>query len=167
MTRLVRLVDRLTGIVGHLGAWLVVPLFCIMTWEVVARFFFDAPTFWAYEFAYMITGAHFVLGIALVLRQRQHIRIDFLYARYPRRVQAALDVVVYILFLAPVVWWMTWRLAQVAWAAFVGGEVSGDSGWNPVLWPLRTVVAFGFFLFALQILAEAWKALGTVLGREA
>lgn len=167
MTRLVRLIDRLSGVFGHLGSWLVLPLFCVMTWEVVARSFFNAPTFWAYELAYMITGAHFVLGIALVLRQRQHIRIDFLYARFPPRLQAGLDAVVYVCFLGPVVWWIAWKLAEVAWSAFVGHEVSGESAWNPVVWPLRTVVAVGFFLFALQIMAEAWKALGTALGRDA
>ena len=158
VSRIVGLIDRLTGIFGNLGAWLVVPLFSIMTYEVIARFFFDLPTFWAYELAYMITGAHFTLGIALVLRQRQHIRIDFLYSILPRRAQAGIDFVVYVCFLLPVVWWMTWRLGAVAVEAFRVGEVSGESGWNPVIWPLRTVVAFGFGLFGLQLIAEAIKS---------
>ena len=32
------------------------------------RFFFDLPTFWAYEFAWMLTGAHFALGVDTLLR---------------------------------------------------------------------------------------------------
>ena len=166
MIRLVHLVDRLTGIVGHLGAWLVVPLFTIMTWEVVARFFFDQPTFWAYELAYMLTGAHFVLGIALVLRQRQHIRIDFLYARLPERLQAGIDAAVYLGFMLPVVWWLTWKLWAVAIEAYLEGEVSGESAWNPVVWPLRTVIALGFALFGLQLVAETWRALRAAFARE-
>ncbi len=44
---IVRSIDRLTGFVGNLGAWLVVPLFSVMVYEVVARFLFDLPTCWA------------------------------------------------------------------------------------------------------------------------
>ncbi len=55
---------------------------------MVARFLFDLPTFWAYELAYMMTGAHFVLGIALVMRSGQHIRVDFLQAALPLRLRA-------------------------------------------------------------------------------
>ncbi len=166
MRRIVHLIDRLTGVVGNLGAWIVVPLFSVMLYEVGARFLFDLPTFWAYELAYMMTGAHFVLGIALVLRSGQHIRVDFLHAALPPRLRAAIDLMVYVAFLLPVVWWMTWRLGVVAVEAFVGGEVSGESGWNPVIWPLRSVVALGFALFGLQILAEIVKTARIVLGRE-
>jgi len=163
VARLVRLIDRLTGLVGQGGAWLVVPLFGVMTWEVVARFCFNLPTFWAYELAYMMTGAHFVLGIALVLRRGQHIRIDFLHAGFPPRLKAALDAVVYVCFLLPVVSWMTWRLVEVALRAYLEGEVSGESAWNPVIWPLRTVLAVGFALFGLQIFAETCKCVGVLL----
>jgi len=166
VARIVRLIDRLTGFVGNLGAWLVVPLFSVMLYEVGARFLFDLPTFWAYELAYMITGAHFVLGIALVLRSGQHIRVDFLHASLPRRFRSAIDLALYVAFLLPVVWWMTWRLTVVAVEAFVVGEVSGESGWNPVIWPLRSVVALGFALFGLQILAEIAKCARIVFGRE-
>ena len=162
---IVRIIDRLTGFVGNLGAWLVVPLFSVMVYEVVARFLFDLPTFWAYELAYMMTGAHFVLGIALVMRSGQHIRIDFIHAHLPPRLRAGIDLVVYVCFLLPVVWWMAWRLAVVALEAVVVGEVSGESGWNPVIWPLRSVVAVGFTLFGLQIVAEIAKSARVVFGR--
>jgi TRAP-type mannitol/chloroaromatic compound transport system permease small subunit len=167
MSRIVGLIDRLSGLVGHLGAWLVVPLFVVMTWEVTARYFFDAPTFWAYEFAYMLTGSHFVLGIALVLRQRQHIRVDFLYARLSPRLKDTIDAASYVCFLLPAVWWIAWRLGDVAWEAFAIAEISGSSAWNPVIWPLRSVIAFGFALFGLQLLAETWKTLRRLLAADA
>jgi len=166
MSRLIRLLDILTDRVTSLGAWLVVPLFAIMTYEVVARFAFDLPTFWAYELAYMITGAHFVLGIAYVLKMDRHIRIDFFYARLSPRRRALIDFVTYVAFLLPVAGWMTWRLVAVAAEAFRVGEVSGESAWNPVVWPLQSVVAFGFALFTLQIVAEAVRTFRVVFGRD-
>ncbi len=163
---LVRLMDRLTGAVGVGGACLVLPLFTVMVYEVVARFLFDLPTFWAYELAYMMTGAHYALGVAYVLRENAHVRIDFLHARFPRRLRAGIDLVVHVAFLLPVVGWLTWRLLEIAWTAFAVGEVSGESAWNPVIWPLHAVVAFGFVMFALQIVAEIVKRGRVVLGHD-
>ena len=165
MSRLVRILERLSGTTGLVGASLVVPLFCIMAYEVVLRFAFDLPTFWAYELAYMLTGAHFVLGIGFVMRERRHIRIDFLYARFSAKWQTVIDGTINAFFLLPLACWMTWTLRGVAVEAVVRGEVSGESAWNPVVWPLRATLAFGFAVFTLQILADVIKAVRSLLGR--
>lgn len=162
---MVRIIDGLTDRVGGIGASLVIPLFVIMGYEVFARFLFDLPTFWAYEFAYMITGAHFVLGIAYVTKARLHVRVDFLYGRFPPRVQATIDCIIYVFFLLPASAWMSWRLGTVALDAYLIGEVSGESAWNPLVWPLRSVVAFGYSLFTLQVAAEGMKTFRTAADR--
>ncbi|MEM9355806.1 MAG: TRAP transporter small permease subunit [Pseudomonadota bacterium] len=166
MDRLVAWIDALTDRVASFGAWLVVPLFLIMGYEVFARFVLGWPTFWSWEVAYMITGSHFILGIAYVTKTRQHVRVDFIYANLPPRGQAAIDGAIYAFFLLPVTMWMTWRLGGVAIEAFRIGETSGESAWNPVIWPVRAIVAVGFGLFAIQILAEAIRSLRFALGRE-
>lgn len=166
MKQIVSLIDAITDRISFLGAWLVVPLFLIMGYEVFARFVLGWPTFWSWEFAYMITGSHFVLGIAYVTKTRQHVRVDFIYANLPMRWQMLIDGIVYAFFLLPVTVWMTWRLGGVALEAFLVGETSGESAWNPIIWPMRAIVAFGFGLFALQILAEAIRCLRFAMGRE-
>lgn len=162
---LIDVIDRFTECVGGIGASLVVPLFLVMGYEVFMRFLFNLPTFWAYEFAYMITGAHFVLGIAYVTKKRQHVRVDFLYTHFPPRVQAAIDCTIYLFFLLPVSAWITWRLGEVALVAFRVGEVSGESAWNPVIWPIRSIAAFGFLLFTVQILAEGMRTFRQIANR--
>ena len=165
MGRVIALIDRLTDGVTRVAAWLVVPLFVIMGYEVFARFVLNLPTFWSWEVAYMITGSHFVLGIAYVTKTRQHVRVDFIYARLSQRAQAAIDFIVYAGFVLPVSIWMTWRLGVVAIDAYRVGEVSGESAWNPVVWPIRSITAIGFGLFALQVLAEAYRSLRIAFGR--
>ena len=159
-----RTIDRLSGATGLIGACLVLPLAGVMFYEVVLRFFFDLPTFWAYELAYMMTGAHFALGIAYVMREGRHIRIDFIYANLGPRTQAAIDLSVNVAFLLPVIAWLSWTLLRVAVTSFQNDEVSGESVWNPVVWPLYSVVVFGFLVFTLQIVAEAIKAARVLLG---
>ena len=53
---------------GSFGACLIVPLVLATCWEVFARYMFGAPTIWAYEIGYMLTGSHFLLGMAFTLR---------------------------------------------------------------------------------------------------
>ena len=164
MFRLISIIDRFSNNVGVSAATLVIPLGIIMTYEALARFTLNLPTFWAYELSYMITGAHFALGIAMVTRQGEHIRIDFLYARMSVRAKALLDFFILLCFMAPVVSWVALELIQYAWGACTGEERSGESGWNPVVWPVRVVIAFGFATFALQLIAETVKTGVTALG---
>lgn len=156
--RTVGCIDRLTGAVCAISAWLVVPLFLVMGYEVFARFVLGWPTFWSWELSYMITGSHFVLGIAYVTKTRQHVRVDFIYTHLSPRHQATIDLVTYAFFILPLTVWMTWRLGEVALEAFRNGEVSGESVWNPVVWPVRTIVTFGFGLFCVQIFAETLRS---------
>jgi len=149
------------------GACLVLPLAGVMFYEVVLRFFFDLPTFWAYEFAWMLTGAHFALGIGYVLREGQHVRVDFLYARFGPRTRAAVDLFSQALFLAPLAVWLSVHLGGEAVAAWRVGEVSGESAWNPVVWPLKVAVFAGFAVFSLQVLATVLRDLRVLAGRDA
>lgn len=164
MFRVISAIDRFSSSLGVAAATLVVPLGLIMTYESLARFALNLPTFWAYELSYMITGAHFALGIALVTRRGEHIRIDFLYARMSARGKAILDFVILLCCMVPVMSWVAVELVDYAWGSWIGEERSGESGWNPVVWPVRVVVAFGFVAFALQLMAETVKTGAVALG---
>ncbi|MDH3240688.1 MAG: TRAP transporter small permease subunit [Alphaproteobacteria bacterium] len=166
MHALVRLIERLSGGFGVLGAIIVAPLILATVYEVFSRYLFNAPTIWAYEIAYMAMGANFLLGAAVTLRDRGHIRIDLLYARWSPRTQALIDIVGYACLFLPVAWWLSWGLWKYAFYAYLSGETSGDSAWNPIIWPFRLVFFAGFVLLALQATAELIKAVYILAGRE-
>ncbi len=166
MHALVRLIERLSGGLGVLGAIIVAPLILATVYEVFSRYLFNAPTIWAYEIAYMAMGTNFLLGAAVTLRDRGHIRIDLLYARWSPKTQALIDIVGYVCLFLPVAWWLSWGLWKYAYFAFLSGETSGDSAWNPVIWPFRIVLFAGFILLALQATAELIKAAYILIGRD-
>lgn len=163
---LVRLIERLSGGFGFLGAIIVAPLILATVYEVFSRYLFNAPTIWAYEIAYMAMGTNFLLGAAVTLRDRNHIRIDLLYDRWPPRTQALIDIIGYVCVFLPVAWWLSWGLWKYALNAYLSGETSGDSAWNPIIWPFRMVFFAGFLLLALQATAELIKAAYVLAGRE-
>lgn len=164
MSLLIKCIDKITGGAGLVAAWLVIPLILVGCYEVYARHILGAPTVWTYEIGYMLTGAHFLIGGALTLRDGDHIRIDVLYSRFQPRTKALIDSLGYLLIVVPVAFWLSYELWFYAMDAIQSGERSGESSWNPVIWPFRVVFVFGWVLLALQAISELIKAFEVLLG---
>ena len=157
LTGIVQAIETVTTAAGWLAAATTAPLAVFMVYEVAARYLFNAPTFWAYELGYMLMGGGLMLGVAYTMKARAHVRVDFVYAAMPARGRAAIDVLGYLILL-PIVLWLCVGLWDYFIRAFESGEVSGESAWNPVVWPFRATFVIGFGLFALQTVAEMIKS---------
>ena len=167
MGGLLSLIERLSGFSGKLTAWLVAPLILATVYDVAARYLFTAPTQWAYEVGYMMMGAHALLGMAFTLREGGHIRIDAFTQRFSQTTKAVIDLIGYVIFLLPCLMWMTWSLWGYWMNSFLTGELSGQSAWNPHIWPFKLVFFAAFVLLVLQIFAEVIKAILYLRGRRA
>lgn len=159
-------IDRCSGGSGFLAALIVLPLIFATVYEVVSRYVFNAPTIWAYELGYMATGANFLLGAAFTLRERGHIRIDILYQIFTPKTRALVDVAGYTFLMLPVCLWLSYRLGFYAWEAFESGERSGESAWNPIVWPYRMVFFFGITTLTLQGIAQWCRALMVLFAKQ-
>jgi TRAP-type mannitol/chloroaromatic compound transport system permease small subunit len=95
MDALIRNIERVTGSVGIMAAFALVPLVIATCYEVFARYLFGMPTIWAYEVGYILTGAHFLLGMAFTLQSNEHIRIDIFSAHFSQRTRAVIDLLGY------------------------------------------------------------------------
>ncbi|GAB5470588.1 MAG: TRAP transporter small permease subunit [Rhodospirillales bacterium] len=166
MYRLQRAIEALSVVFGHVAAALIVPLAAVTVFEVFSRYLFNAPTIWAYELAYMGTGTIFLLGIAYTFKEGAHVRIDVLTMNLPRQRNAWLNLIGHLIILFPVVGLVTWSLWEYFLDAYRWGETTGESAWNPVLWPFRLIFVLGLLLFLLQGLAEAIKAVRTLRGAD-
>lgn len=167
MGALLALIERLSGFSGKLTAWLVVPLILATVYDVAARYVFTAPTQWAYEVGYMMMGAHALLGMAFTLREGGHIRIDAFTQRFSQTTKAIIDLVGYVIFLLPCLVWITWSLWDYWAKALNTRELSGQSAWNPVIWPFKLIFFIAFLLLVLQIIAEGIKAIQYLSGKRA
>lgn len=165
MQSALRVIERVSGFSGQLTAWLVAPLILATVYDVGARYLFTAPTQWAYEVGYMMMGAHALLGMAYTLREGGHVRIDAFSQRFSQGTKAVIDLIGYIVFLLPCLLWMTWSLWGYWFTSFRTGELSGQSAWNPVIWPFKLVFFVSFVLLVLQIFGEIIKAILYLSGR--
>jgi len=157
MDTLIRNVERVTGSIGIMAAFALVPLVIATCYEVFARYLFGMPTIWAYEVGYILTGSHFLLGMAFTLQSNDHIRIDIFSANFSQRTRAVIDLLGYSVLL-PLMVWISYALFQHLAAGYLRNERSGQSAMNLPVWPFRVIFLVAFTLLTLQILVEVVKA---------
>ena len=131
-----------------------VPLIAASCWEVFSRYVLNEPTFWAFELGYMVMGAHFLIGFAYTLREREHVRVDIFYARFSPKAQALIDAFTYVVLLLPLAAWLSVAFGEKVVKAYESHERTGMSAFNPVIWPFRLVMCAAFVLLTLQALAQ-------------
>lgn len=88
-----RTLDRLSVFIGRVTMMLIVLLCCVMIYEVVLRYIFEAPTLWANELSLWLAGFVFLCAGLYAMQQRSHIRIFLIYDMLPRALQRVCDVI--------------------------------------------------------------------------
>ncbi|MCS6931457.1 MAG: TRAP transporter small permease subunit [Acetobacteraceae bacterium] len=157
-------IDRVSAALGKTFAWFIVLLTGAIVYEVFARYLFRAPTTWAFDVSYMLYGTLFMMAGAYTLSREGHVRADFLYRIAPVRVQAALDLALYLLFFFPGMAALVWFGWDFFALSFWQNERSSISPNGPLIWPFKFVIPFAAAAMILQGIAEtirAWIALGT------
>lgn len=154
----IRKIEALTNAAAAVGAFLLLPLVGSMVYEVLSRYLFSAPTFWAYELAYMMMGSIFMLGMAYALKEKAHVSVDLFYLSMGVRAKAVVNLLGFLLFI-PCLLWLTYALFGYMVKAYEGHELSGQSAWNPVIWPYRSLFVAGFVILTLQSFVEVWKSI--------
>ena len=80
--------------------------------------------------------------------------------------RAAIDFVGFVVFLLPMVVWCAWGLWVYFLEAYKVNEVSGESAWNPIIWPFKYTFTLGFYLLGIQTVAEICKCVLVMMGRD-
>jgi len=150
-------VDQLSKTVGHAFAWLIVILTLGTCYEVFVRYALNNPTSWAFDMSYIVYGGLFLMAGAYTLSRNGHVRGDVLYRLWPARVQASVELTLYVLFFFPGVI----SLMVAGWAygydAFKLREVSVNSPAGVPVWQLKILIPFAGFFLTLQGIAEVLR----------
>jgi TRAP-type mannitol/chloroaromatic compound transport system permease small subunit len=156
-------IDRFTDVIGLGVAWLNVPLVLAVSYEVVARYFFHAPTIWVFDVTYMLYGTIFMLGAAYALHLGAHIRTDFFFETWSTRTKGLIDSIAYLALFFPSLLMLMIVSADESWYAFRIMETSEQTPWRPILWPFKTVVPLTCLLLMIQGVSEVIKSLHAAL----
>jgi TRAP-type mannitol/chloroaromatic compound transport system permease small subunit len=155
---IVRLLDGLAEWSGRLFCLLAIPLVGALTYEVIARYAFRAPTIWAYDVSYMLYGSLFMLGAAYTLYRGGHIRTDIFYQTWSVRTRGIVDALLYLFFFFPGMALFFWMGLQEGLHSWDLGEVSTESPWRPPIYPFKMVIPVSAALLLLQGISEFLKS---------
>ena len=151
--RFLYFIDGISTWVGKAAAWLIILLTAVVCVEVFKRYIMNMPTAWIFDADNIMYGTLFMLCGAYTLALNAHVRGDFLYSSMRPRLQAGLDLALYVVFFLP----------GIAALIYAGADYAGDS-WRigehsvtangPPIYHFKTVIPIAGALVMLQGIAE-------------
>ncbi len=155
--RLIYGIDQLSKTVGHAFAWCIVILIFGTSYEVFVRYLLNAPTSWAFDFSYILYGGLFFMAGAYTLSRGGHVRADMFSRLWPVRVQASVELVLYITFFFPGILAMSISGWHYAHDAYRIKEMSINSPIGIPIWQIKMMIPVGAALLSLQGIAECLR----------
>ena len=158
MNALLRAVDRINQYVGLSCSHLYLICAAITVYEVAMRYFFNAPTQWAFEVVMVVCGSAWALSGPYITMRRSHISITVVYEHAKGKVKWWLDLFILLLSMAAM-----FTFAYALWPpmihAIAGLERSGTSFNSPEPLILKTLLFVGAALYAVQLVVNLIKHL--------
>ncbi len=154
MQNLLLFIDGVSTWVGKAFSWLIVALTLLISWEVFSRYALDHPHAWAFDVMIMLYGTLFMMAGAYTLSKNGHVRGDVLYGFFPPRLQAGLDLSLYILFFIPGVVAFVWAGYNYAAESWVINEHSNITADGPPIYPFKTIIPIAGAFILVQGIVE-------------
>src|SRR3982751_5465315 len=154
MQSLLLFIDRVSVWVGHAFSWLALVLTLLISWEVFSRYVLGTPHAWAFDVMIMLYGTMFMMAGAYTLSKNGHVRGDVLYGFFPPRLQASLDLILYILFFIPGVIALAyagWIFAGDSWAINEHSSIMAD---GPPIYPFKAFIPLAGAFLLVQGVVE-------------
>lgn len=123
-----------------------------MTYEVISRYIFQAPTTWGLELATLLFGPYFLLGGAFLLHLKGHVNLDIVKNSLPKRIQKSLEVFAYVVIVIFCI--ILFKYAYPAAIESFHYKETTFSAWNPPIWPTKFIIPLSLVLLGLQSVAE-------------
>jgi TRAP-type mannitol/chloroaromatic compound transport system permease small subunit len=153
----IRAIDRFSDLTGRLFALVQIYLVAIITYEVVSRYFFNAPTVWVFEGSTMANGSSFMLACGYALYKGAHVRTDIFWENFSERRKGIIDLASYLVLFFPSMIFLMAVGMDGAWHSYNTGERSQESVWRAIMWPFRSAIPLAALLFMVQGVSESLK----------
>jgi TRAP-type mannitol/chloroaromatic compound transport system permease small subunit len=119
----------------------------------------DDPTSWAFDLSYIMYGALFYMAGAYTLSRGGHVRADMFSRLWPIRVQAGVELALYILFFFPGVLSLIYSGWSYGNESMRIREMSINSPVGIPIWQIKMLIPVGGALVALQGVAEVLRCI--------
>lgn len=178
LIRYTQVVDNISERLGWVSMILVIVTVIIGFFNVVVRYLgqfigvqLSSNRF--IELQWYLYSLVFFLGFAYILKHGINVRVDFIYAKWPKKRKAMIDFWGHLFFLVPfciMAIYVTINPVLVSWGRLPNGgwgtwELSPDPSGLPRA-PIKTMIIVAFVLLFLQTIAELIKLWIVLKGHE-
>jgi len=144
--------QRLIKTCAWIAAILMVAAGGMLTFEVVARYFFIRPTIWAAELSQLCLIWGCMVGMPQLMKSRQHITVSAVTSLMNQRTRRVVEICALfcILVFAVIVAVYGWGIFHESW---VRDRTTG-SLLNMPIWIVELAIPIGFAMLSVQVVIE-------------
>jgi len=145
--------------IGRAFGWCILILTLSVTYEVFVRYVLNAPTVWVFDMMVQMYGALFLMAGPYALAQDAHVRGDVIYRLFPFKVQARIDLTLYIFFFFPgmlALFYFGYEIASDSWRY---KEVSWNSPARIQIYFFKSLIPLAGGLLILQGISESMRCI--------
>ena len=164
-----RLLDKTIDILSRgallIGGLLLMAMAISVTYGVIARYAFRAPSIYAMDLTKILMIPALVLSVSYVQRYKRHLQVDFISTRLPERVRLiVLDLIVPLLslFVGFILVWKGWESMAYSFSI----HETSFSTWAEPLWPVKLTIPIGYGLLCLVIIGQLVQDFARLFGHE-
>ncbi len=159
MRAYINFADQFVVWIGRAFAWGIFILTAAVMYEVIMRYFFNAPTLWAFDFTIQMYGAVFMMGGASAMSTKTHVKADMYYNKLSEKGQAILDLVLFIFFYAPGVFALTYAGYFYAKKAWIVHETSWNSPAQIQIYFSKSLIPIAGLLLLIIGISEIFRCI--------
>jgi len=151
--------ENLSIWIGRAFGWCILVLTLSVTYEVFVRYVLNAPTVWAFDMMVQMYGGLFLMAGAYALAQDAHVRGDVLYRLFSFKVQAWIDLILYIFFFFPGMLALVYFGYEIAGDSWRYKEVSWNSPARIQIYFFKSLIPLAGGLLILQGISESMRCI--------
>lgn len=164
LLKISRAIDWLNAQVGKVVIWLIFAATLISALNAVVRKVFNYSSNAYLEVQWYLFAWAFLVAAGYTLLHREHVRIDVLNSRLPKKAQVWIDIIGFAFFLTPLCLLVLWLGVPMLIDKYASGEVSPNTG-GLIRWPVWLALPVGFSLLLLQGWSELIKRIAFLRGQ--
>ena len=164
LLKISRAIDWLNAQVGKVVIWLIFAATLISALNAVVRKVFNYSSNAYLEVQWYLFAWAFLVAAGYTLLHREHVRIDVLNSRLPKKAQVWIDIIGFAFVLTPLCLLVLGLGVPMLIVKYASGEVSPNTG-GLIRWPVWLALPVGFGLLLLQGWSELIKRIAFLRGQ--
>ncbi len=159
-----RFIDNVNEKIGLTISWALLIAVLICSGNAIIRYSLNLSSNAWLEIQWYLFGSIFLLASSYTLKRNEHVRIDVISSKFPKKVRIYVDIFGFIFFLLPASLLILYLSIPYAFESILNQELSSNAG-GLILWPAKILIPIGFLLLSFQGISELIKRIGYLNGK--